>query len=175
MKATLTGRAPVIAPCAVSDLMTDNPLSISSTATAQDAVKLLTEHQFSAAPVIDEVGHPVGVISRTDLVDRLMRGDHLCSLEENWFDCESIVGKKAMESGEYLAQNMDYITVGEIMTPTVISVSTFDSIDKAVELMLDKEIHRLFVVDKGGILVGVLSPFDILRHYNSESGRVEKA
>jgi len=169
MNTTLTGRPLAIAPCTVCDLMTDNPLSISSAATAQDAVKLLTDHQFSAAPVIDEVGHPVGVISRTDLVDRLMRGDHLCSLEENWFDCESIVGKKAMESGEYLAHNMAYITVGEIMSPTVISVSTTDPIDKAVKLMLAKEIHRLFVVDKDGILVGVLSPFDILRHYNSES------
>ena len=168
MKATLTRQALAIDPCTVSDLMTDKPLSISSRATAQDAVKLLTEHQFSAAPVIDEVGHPVGVISRTDLVDRLMRGDHLCCLEENWFDCASIVGKKTMESGEYLAHNMEYITVGEIMTPTVISISKTDSIDKAVELMLAKEIHRLFVIDKDGILVGVLSPFDILRYFSTK-------
>ncbi len=33
-----------------------------------EAVLLLTDRGFSAAPVIDDAGRPVGVVSRTDLL-----------------------------------------------------------------------------------------------------------
>ncbi len=169
MTDTSTDRSLFLTSCPVSQVMTGTPLSIPALATAREAVKLLTDHRFSAAPVIDSTGRPVGVISRTDLVNRLMRGDHLCSLEENWFDCKSIIGKEALENGSYLAQNMENITVGEIMTPAIICVCAHDPIEKAVKLILTKEIHRLFVVDEDGVLVGVLSPFDVLRHLSTRS------
>lgn len=169
MTDTATERTLLLTSRPVSQVMTVTPLSIPATATAREAVKILSDHRFSATPVIDNAGRPVGVISRTDLVNRLMRGDHLCSLEENWFNCASIIGKEALDNGSYLAQNMDNITVGEIMTPAIICVSTHDSIEKAVELLLKKEVHRLFVVDDAGVLVGVLSPFDVLRHLSTKS------
>ena len=51
-----------------ADLMTPNPVSIRDTATLADAVALLTDKGFSGAPVIDEAGHPIGVVSRADIV-----------------------------------------------------------------------------------------------------------
>jgi CBS domain-containing protein len=164
MSVAITGRTLALTPCSVCELMTDNPLSIPATATVREAVKFLTDHEFSAAPVINEAGHPVGVLSRTDLVNRLMRADHLRSLEEDWFECGNLVSLKTIASGEYLAKNMEYITVDEIMTPTVICIAPHDSLEIAIEQMLNHEIHRLFVVDSNGVLVGVLSSFDILRH-----------
>ncbi len=164
MKANLTGQVLVIAPCTVSDLMTDNPLSISSTATAQEVVSLLTEHQFSAAPVIDDVGHPVGVISRTDLVNCLSKTNDLRILEDDWFECGNLVNEAAVN---IWAQRLDGIKVQEVMTSTLISVTPDDSIEIAVELMLKNHFHRLFVVDNYGVLVGVLSTFDILRQLNT--------
>src|SRR5262245_16741872 len=51
-----------------ADLMTPNPLSISENATLREVVTFLTEKGFSAAPVIDEAGRPVGVVSQADIV-----------------------------------------------------------------------------------------------------------
>jgi hypothetical protein len=51
-----------------ADLLMPNPVSIPETALVQEAITLLTEKGFSAAPVIDEAGRPVGVLSRTDLL-----------------------------------------------------------------------------------------------------------
>ena len=53
------------------DLMTSNPVSIRASATLSEAVTFLTDRGFSAAPVIDEAGRPLGVISRTDLLSYL--------------------------------------------------------------------------------------------------------
>jgi len=50
------------------DLMTPNPVSIRDGATVREAISLLADRGFSAAPVIDHAGRPVGVLSRADIV-----------------------------------------------------------------------------------------------------------
>src|SRR5262245_30181804 len=49
-------------------LMTPNPVSIGQDATVKEAAAFLTDRGFSAAPVIDNAGRPVGVLSRADIV-----------------------------------------------------------------------------------------------------------
>jgi CBS domain-containing protein len=48
--------------------MTPNPVSVEEKALVSEAVVLLTERGFSAAPVIDEAGRPIGVVSRINLL-----------------------------------------------------------------------------------------------------------
>ena len=49
-------------------LMTDNPVSINEHATLRETAAFLTRRSISAAPVINDAGRPVGVLSRTDIV-----------------------------------------------------------------------------------------------------------
>src|SRR6478609_2602246 len=51
-----------------ADLMADSPVSLRASAGIREALALFTDKNFSAAPVIDEAGHPVGVLSRSDLL-----------------------------------------------------------------------------------------------------------
>src|SRR2546423_1313011 len=51
-----------------ADLMVANPISLRADANVREALVLLTDKGFSAAPVIDEAGRPVGVLSRGDLL-----------------------------------------------------------------------------------------------------------
>ncbi len=51
-----------------AELMTTNPQSLRQGATVAEAAAFLSTRGFSAAPVIDEAGRPVGVVSRTDLL-----------------------------------------------------------------------------------------------------------
>ena len=48
-----------------AELMTPDPISISATATVREAIDLLTIRGFSAAPVIDAAGRPVGGVCGT--------------------------------------------------------------------------------------------------------------
>src|SRR5438132_12038583 len=61
-----------------ANLMVPNPISLRGDANVREALVLLTDKGFSAAPVIDEAGRPVGVLSRGDLLvhDR-ERADYL--------------------------------------------------------------------------------------------------
>src|SRR5438552_1825145 len=50
------------------DLMVANPISLRAEAGVAEATALFTEKGITAAPVIDEAGHPIGVVSRSDLL-----------------------------------------------------------------------------------------------------------
>jgi CBS domain-containing protein len=49
------------------------------------------------------------------------------------------------------------------MTPAVFSVTPDAPAARVVGDMLDLKVHRLFVVDRDGVLVGVISALDVLR------------
>ena len=50
------------------------------------------------------------------------------------------------------------------MTPVVFAVSSEVPARRVVGDMLGLKVHRVFVVDVGGVLVGVISALDVLRH-----------
>lgn len=135
-------------------LMTDNPVSINEHATLQDAAAFLTTRNISAAPVINDAGRPVGVLSRTDII-RFSSG----------------VPKAPQMLGEFINEAKklsdptprNLVAVRQVMTPVVLSVGLDASLAEVCEKMLDRNVHRLFVIDQDGILVGVISALDILR------------
>jgi predicted transcriptional regulator len=53
--------------------------------------------------------------------------------------------------------------VADAMTAEVLAVSADDPIERAVHLMVFEGVHRLFVVDWEGGLVGVITSMDVLR------------
>ena len=54
------------------------------------------------------------------------------------------------------------------MTPAVFSVTPQTPASKVVAEMLALHVHRLFVVDNTGVLVGVITALDVLRHLDLE-------
>src|SRR5437879_2482126 len=119
-----------------AELMTPNPVSISEMATVRKALELLTEKGFSAAPVLDEAGRPVGVLSRTDLL--VHRREVVAC------------GRGAPERQEvpegYQIEEVDITTVRDVMTPVVFSVALDTPAVSVVNQLLGLKVHRLFVV-----------------------------
>jgi CBS domain-containing protein len=152
-----------------ADLMTPNPISIRDVANVHEAIALLTDKGFSAAPVIDRAGKPVGVLSRADiLIHDREKAEYLASVPEYYHRAEL-----ALDSGEILeegfqVQTVDYVKVKDLMTPVVFSVTPETPAYRVVEDMHELKVHRLFVVDRQGILVGVISTMDVLRHLHRE-------
>src|SRR5690349_385082 len=60
--------------CKVADLMTRKVLTVAAEADAQDAAWGFTMKGLSGAPVKDERGNLIGVLSKSDLVDPEKRG-----------------------------------------------------------------------------------------------------
>jgi CBS domain-containing protein len=136
-----------------ADLMTSNPVSVREDATVPEVTALLTDKGICAAPVIDDAGRPVGVVSQSDILIH----------ERESAKCPEPV------TAEGPGREADRMQVGEIMTPVVFSVGPETPAAKVVEELRSLRVRRLFVVDAAGVLVGVISTHDILRHCGNDA------
>jgi CBS-domain-containing membrane protein len=141
-------------PLMAVDVMTPNPKSIDQSATVRDTANSLHGHGLHTAPVIDGAGRPIGVVSRTNLLDYWDRRDRLgVAVPEAQIDSAL---PNAGAPG-------DQLSVQDIMTPVVFSVPMNAPIAKIIHKILALEVRNLFVTDEVGVLVGSISVFDLLR------------
>ena len=147
-----------------ADLMTSDPVSLRAGASIREAVAILTDKGFSAAPVIDEAGRPIGVLSRSDIVVHDREKVEYVPPSPAYYDKLDLGSGSPEDLREgFQVENVDRTQVRDIMTPVVFSVSPATPAAKVVENMLALKVHRLFVIDRGGVLVGVISTLDVLR------------
>src|SRR5262249_35487786 len=119
----------------------------------------LTDRGFGAAPVIDEAGHPVGVISRSDvLIHQREQPRHANLYDATEWD---VPPRKPREG--FSVEVVDSTLVRDIMTPVICTAAAEAPVRTVVEQMLAMKIHHIFVVDEDGALVGVISSLDVLR------------
>ena len=146
-------------------LMTPNPVSIRGTASVAEATVLFTDRAFTGAAVIDEGGRPIGVLSSTDLLIHDREKSDCVTLRPSDFLGQELSGhlEKARLSTDYQVVDVDRTTVASIMTPVVFSVSPESTARKVMQELASLQIHRVFVVDKGGSLVGVISALDVIK------------
>jgi CBS domain-containing protein len=142
MPDALTASRMVLDAATAADLMSPNPKSLSKDAPLSDAVTMMATKGFNAAPVIDETGRPVGVLSGSDIL--IHQGESASAAVE-----------KAPAK------------VSDLMTPAVFSVAIDTPAHKVVEEMVQLNVHQLYVVDANHTLVGVVTAHDILRHLHS--------
>jgi len=57
----------MLEPILVEEIMTRDPVTISSGSTAEQAARIMLEHRFGALPVVDQ-GKVVGIVTETDLL-----------------------------------------------------------------------------------------------------------
>jgi CBS domain-containing protein len=121
------------------DLMVASPTSLRSSATVEEAIALLADRGLSAAPVIDDAGHPIGVISQSDI----------------------LLHKR--ESRQPPGSGQAASLVQDLMTPAVFSIAQEVPATRVIEDLLALNVQQLFVVDEGGALIGMISTRDVLR------------
>lgn len=143
-----------------ADLMTPNPLSLEQELTLHEAVAWLVDRNISGAPVIDEAGRPVGVLTRTDIV--IHGREEPAHLQPPDIDCGSPLPRNWWEG--FQLEKVDTTLVQDVMTPAVFCVAEDTPVWTVIEQLRDLNVHRLFVVDDNGVLVGVITALDVVRH-----------
>lgn len=127
----------------VSNYMSTRVISIPPTMGIREAFFKMKEHSIRHLPIVDENNTLVGIIS-----DRELR-------RPNWVDEAQDIAHVY-----YLDNSM---LVNDVMITNVHVVHTYDTLNKAVSILLDNHIGAAPVLDKTGNLVGILSAIDLLR------------
>jgi len=153
---------------AAADLMTPNPVSVRADASLREAVALLIDHGYSAAPVIDEAGRPQGVLSRADILVHDREKGMKQGPGAYYERADLATGAGERLGPGFHVEAVDTTLVRDIMTPAVFSVGLETPAAKVIEQMLELKVHQLYVVEQDGTLVGVITALDILRHLRPE-------
>ncbi|MHB8790554.1 MAG: CBS domain-containing protein [Desulfobulbaceae bacterium] len=127
----------------VSNYMSRQVISIKQDVGIREAFFLMKEHAIRHLPIVDEGKRLIGIIS-----DRELR-------RPNWVD-----EAHDITHVYYLDNTMH---VSDVMIKNVHVLHTYDTLSKAVTLLLDKGIGAAPVLDKTETLVGMLSAIDLLR------------
>lgn len=148
----------------IAQVMTPTPITVTPEMPLKEAIAILAENKISGLPVIDEKGELVGVISESDLMWQetgieappyIMILDSIIYLQNP--------AKHDQEIQKVLGQ-----TVGDVMSKKPITVSCHESVKKAAQLLHDKQIRRLPVMDEKGLVVGIITQGDIIRAMASD-------
>lgn len=145
----------------VSDIMTTQVISLLGTDTLKDATITLAVDNLSGAPVVDEENRLIGILSECDILKVIM--DHEANLENPVlhllaFPMDAKIDDPQLKAA---ADKISQIKVADIMIPDVITTSPNAEIIDVLRLMIDKDVNRVPVLEKG-VLVGIVTRGDII-------------
>lgn len=115
------------------DLMVKDVISVSEKTPLKEVTKLFAEKHITGAPVINEAGELVGVISESDII------------------------RKTTSMGAW-SPNL----AGQIMTKPAVTVAPDETLQRICELMHNRHIHRVVVAD-GKEIRGIITTMNILQ------------
>jgi CBS domain-containing protein len=129
----------------IREVMTKSPRTVRPDDTAVDAVKLMRDEDTGIAPITEDDGRLVGVVTDRDVAIRVV------------------------------AEEKDPRTtkVTEIASQNLVTVDPQQDLDEAMQLMADHQVRRLPVVEDDDKLVGIVAQADVARHADPDrTGRV---
>lgn len=145
----------------VADVMSRDPIVVKPETPLQEAIKILAERRISGLPVVDDGGQLVGIVSETDLMWR----ETGVTLPPYIMLLDSVIYLENPAKYERALHKALGQTVGEVMTKkNLLTIRPDKPLRDAAQLMHERSVHRLPVVDDTGKVVGILTRGDIVRH-----------
>lgn len=143
------------------DIMHHDVITVPYATPLSEVERIMSDNRISGAPVTDEAGRIVGIISLSDIIARYTedpdarprRGPgfyHLSSEEMLDEDYDSFEVPKESED-----------TAEDVMTAQIYSVSASAGLKDIAALMCEHRIHRVLVAENGRH-VGLISTMEIL-------------
>ena len=148
----------------VKDVMQREVLAVDADWPLDKLAGFLVDNSISGAPVTDEKGELVGVVSLTDLV-RHSSMTEKDTETANTHDVYLYELERHMSHEELRVFHTQYespIQVRQIMTPMIFKVSEEDSLQDVAATMIKGRIHRVFVT-RGSTLTGIVTALDMLQ------------
>lgn len=132
----------------VTHLMTTDVISLKPNNTVNKIADIFRSNNIHHIPVIDEDNKVIGMVSKSDFL-KLQHGMTLFKKKD----------AEAFNSALYRS-----LLVKEVMIDKIVKLSESDTIEIALGIFRENLFHAMPVVDDEGVLVGILSTFDLLTY-----------
>lgn len=139
------------------DVMNRDVLTVPPDLTVHELAVFLVEHQISGAPVADERGKLLGLVSLTDIAEN----DALRAEAAEPVARRARRGQAVREDVAGLRVRRADLLVRDIMTPAAFAVPEDTPVAQVAQTMVAGRIHRLLVTRDHG-MVGIVTSLDLL-------------
>jgi len=148
------------------DVMVSPVITAHENDTVREVAQLLIEKHISAVPVVDEAGKLVGIVSEADLLHRTEAGTER---PVSWW-LSLISGERAIAS-EYIQSHA--VKLKDLMTRDVQTARANTPLYEIADVLEEKHIKRVPVVNDDGALIGIVSRANIIQAVASAQPRLE--
>jgi CBS domain-containing protein len=138
-----------------ADVMVSNVITVGVNASIGEVAAILLNNHISAAPVVDEKGELVGIVSEGDLIRRPEIGT---AKRQSWW--LELISNKWASATEYIKSHSR--KVADVMTRGVITAKPDTPLGDIAAMLERNRIKRVPIVE-GGKLVGLVSRANILQ------------
>jgi len=138
-----------------ADVMVSNVITVGVNASIGEVAAILLNNHISAAPVVDEKGELVGIVSEGDLIRRPEIGT---AKRHSWW--LELISNKWASATEYIKSHSR--KVADVMTRDVITAKPDTPLGDIASMLERNRIKRVPIVE-GGRLVGLVSRANILQ------------
>lgn len=148
----------------IDQIMNRKVVTVEEGDTLKKVSKIFFENSISGAPVLDSNDEVVGIISESDIVKAMKPFEDRLRMIYPSLSFMSVTFEKDVEEktlSEVVKEVQD-LTVGQVMVKEVLYLEPGDPIEKAVDIMNQRNVNRLPVISDGK-LVGIVTRADILR------------
>ncbi len=138
-----------------ADVMVSNVITVGVNASIGEVAAILLNNHISAAPVVNEKGGLVGIVSEGDLIRRPEIGT---AKRHSWW--LELISNKWASATEYIKSHSR--KVADVMTRDVITAKPDTPLGDIASMLERNRIKRVPIVE-GGRLVGLVSRANILQ------------
>jgi len=140
----------------VGEIATKKPLSVSPNQIMTDVSQVIESSPFHHFPVIDDNGHCIGIISKTDLYQ--LQDSFTKSRTGNYKENNQLLFRSLLAS--------------DVMTSEIVCLDLNDSVLVAINIFLKNKVHSIIVQNEGR-LYGIITPYDILANIKNWAAEPE--
>jgi len=140
------------------DIMTKDVVTVTPETSIEKLSELLLSNQISGAPVVDDAGRLVGIVTENDLI-RQNKRLHIPTVV-SFLDAAIY-----LESSRKFEEEVKRVTatkVGEICERKVVTITENTDLTEIATLMSEKKLHLLPVVE-GGKVIGIVGKRDVVK------------
>lgn len=144
------------------DVMQSQVVSLSTEDPLHVAQRLFYEEGIHGAPVVDDRGVVVGMLTISDILRALTEEKEAAPAEPGPFrsDLDDVFGSWQIAPEDFKARVQD-VLVSDYMTEDYVAVRPDTPVRDVARSMRENQIHRVLVLDDGS-LCGIVSTFDLV-------------
>ncbi len=143
------------------DIMTPEPMCVEPSTTIRQLAMILEQNEISGAPVVDQQGRLIGIVSKSDLIRSCSEGT-VDIPPAYLFEVLYEQGEED-DNSEIIPEPL--VCVQDFMTESPVTVSPKTPAAEIAKVMCERHIHRVIVVDYEKYPVGMITTLDLLRHF----------